>query len=78
MKGLQEFLKQRGFTYFTRVQIQERLKELNSGDMCNGIYKLKDDDSGKWSNIRVWWIPEFVDEEIELTTEEKEDDNVPF
>ena len=78
MKGLQEFLKQRGFNHFTRGQIQERLKELNGGQNCNGKYRLKDDDSGKWSQIRVWWIPEFDDEEIELTTEEKEDDHVPF
>ena len=79
MKGLQDFLKQRGFTYFTRGQVQERLKELNDGQNCNGKYFFKDDDSGKQVQIRVWWVPEFDEEEIELTTtEEKEDKNVPF
>ena len=78
MKGLQEFLRTRGFNHFTRGQIQERLKELNGGQNCNGKFKLKDDDSGKWSAIRVWWVPEFDDEEIELTVNKKEDDDVPF
>ena len=75
MKGIQEFLRQRGFTQFTRVQIQERLKELGGG---NDRYNLKDDDSGSWSQIRVWFVPEFDNEEIELVTEGKEDDDVPF
>ena len=75
MKGIQEFLRQRGFTQFTRVQIQERLKELGGG---NDRYNLKDDDSGSGSQIRVWFVPEFDNEEIELVTEGKEDDDVPF
>ena len=78
MKGLQEFLKTRGFNHFTRGQIQERLKELNGNQNCNGKYFLKDDDSGKQIQIRVWWVPEFDDEEIELTVNKKEDDDVPF
>tara|TARA_R100000426_G_scaffold4271_3_gene6660 strand:+ start:5867 stop:7396 length:1530 start_codon:yes stop_codon:yes gene_type:complete len=76
MKGLQEFLRNRGFTSFNRPQIQERLKRLNSGAECNGYYKLKDD-SGKWHNVRVWWVPEFDQTEISIPNKETEHD-IPF
>ena len=79
IKGLQEFLKQRGFTNYTRPQLQQRLRDLNNGDNCHGVYKLKDDETGKWSNIRVWWVPEFHEEEIELPIEEKSNESdIPF
>ena len=76
LKGLQEFLKNRGFVSFNRPQIQERLKRLNFGSECNGYYKLKDD-SGRWHNIRVWWVPEFDNTEIPIPNKETEDD-IPF
>ena len=79
MKGLQEFLRQRNFTLFNRPQIQQRLKELNNNESCHGIYKVKAE-SGKWKNIRVWWVPEFQSTEVEIPPlKEKEyDDDVPF
>ena len=68
-----------------QVQIQENkyLILVKEYPNINKIYyvnndRLKDDDSGKWSEIRVWWVPEFDDEEIELTVNKKEDDDVPF
>ena len=76
LKGLQEFLKNRGFLSFNRPQIQERLKRLNFGSECNGYYKLKDE-SGKWHNIRVWWVPEFDNTEIPIPNKETADD-IPF
>jgi len=79
IKGLQEFLKQRGFTNYTRPQLQQRLRDLNGGQNCHGVYKLKDDETGKWSNIRVWWVPEFHEEEVELPIEESSNESdIPF
>jgi hypothetical protein len=79
IKGLQEFLRQRGFNGYTRPQLQQRLKDLNSGQSCNGVYTLKNDETGKWSNIRVWWVPEFHEEEVELPIEESSDESdIPF
>ena len=78
MKGLQEFLKQRGFTTFNRPQIQQRLKDLNSGQKCNGMKQIKLD-NGKWTNLRVWWVPQFETTEVDLTiTKENDDDEIPF
>ena len=78
MKGLQEFLKQRGFTSFSRPQIQQRLKDMNNGQTCNGIKQIKLE-NGEWKNIRVWWIPEYEENEVNLTKEEKqENDEIPF
>jgi hypothetical protein len=55
------------------------LRDLNNGDTCHGVYKLKDDETGKWSNIRVWWVPEFHEEEVELPIEENNDESdIPF
>ena len=75
IKGLQEFLKQRGFNHYTRPQLQQRLRDLNGGQNCHGVYKLKDEETGKWSNIRVWWVPEFHEEEVELPIEESSDES---
>ena len=65
IKGLQEFLKQRGFTKLSRPQMQERLKQINDNEDCNTIYKYKND-VGKWLNTRVWWIREVKELEIKL------------
>tara|TARA_R110000823_G_scaffold9190_8_gene32272 strand:- start:1433 stop:2977 length:1545 start_codon:yes stop_codon:yes gene_type:complete len=77
MKGLQEFLRQRGFALYNRPQIQERLKELNNNQACHGQYKVKTDE-GKWTNIRVWWVPKFETSEVEIPSNKKEFDDVPF
>tara|TARA_R100001244_G_scaffold116_1_gene154 strand:- start:610 stop:1248 length:639 start_codon:yes stop_codon:yes gene_type:complete len=78
MKGLQEFLRQRGFTLYNRPQIQQRLKDLNGNESCHGQYKVKTE-GGKWTNIRVWWVPKFEANEVEIPTNQKELENeVPF
>ena len=78
MKGLQEFLKQRGFTTFNRPQIQQRLKDLNDDAKCNGIKQIKMD-NGKWNNLRVWWVPKFETTEVDLSVKkETYDDEIPF
>jgi len=65
IKGLQEFLYNRNFNKLTRPQIQERLKELNEGEECHGKYQYKDENN-KWQQIRVWWVPEFKEQEVVL------------
>ena len=70
IKGLQEFLKNRSFTKLNRPQIQQRLEEINGKDKCNGKYRYKDD-SGKWHEVRVWWVPEFKNAEVELPAGEE-------
>ena len=78
MKGLQEFLKQRGFIAFNRPQIQQRLKDLNNDTKCNGMKQIKTDD-GKWTNLRVWWVPKFETTEVDLhVKKETDDDEIPF
>ena len=77
MKGLQEFLRQRGFTLYNRPQIQERLKEFNNNQTCHGMYKVKTEE-GKWTNIRVWWVPKFETNEVEIPPDDKELNDVPF
>jgi len=78
MKGLQEFLKQRGFTLYNRPQIQQRLKELNDNQECCGKYKVKME-NGSWKDIRVWWVPEFETNEVEIPSDKEEyEDDVPF
>ena len=77
LKGLMDFLSNRGFKELKRPQIQQRLKDLNGGHECNSFYKFKDEDTGKWKNIRVWHVPQFDNNEIELPKKETLDD-VPF
>ena len=78
MKGLQEFLKQRGFMTFNRPQIQQRLKDLNGGQKCNGMKQIKMDNN-KWTNLRVWWVPQFETTEVDLSVEKEiYNDEIPF
>tara|TARA_R110000803_G_scaffold127116_2_gene194654 strand:+ start:2004 stop:3545 length:1542 start_codon:yes stop_codon:yes gene_type:complete len=65
IKGLQEFLVNRGFTKLSRPQIQQKIQDLNEGKESHTVFRFKDD-GGKWHSARVWWVPEFVDQEIEL------------
>lgn len=76
MNGLELFLKNRGFTQYKRPEIQERIKELNGTNECHGHQAVKKP-NGKYSTIRVWWVPEFKETEIELNLEEQ-DHALPF
>ncbi len=76
MAGLEQFLKNRQFTHYKAVHIQEQLKTLNDGGDCyQRKYITKDD--GKSKYLRVWHVPAFEDEEIELEPKEFSDD-IPF
>ena len=77
MAGLEQFLKNRGFTEYKRVEIQERIKELNNGAESHGHHSVRKEGMPKPSTIRVWWVPEFEEPEDELTTEESNYD-IPF
>jgi hypothetical protein len=74
--GLEQFLRNRGFTEYKRVEIQERIKDLNGTDDCHGHQRIRRE-GGKPSTIRVWWVPEFKETEVELQLEEATYD-VPF
>ena len=77
LKGLMEFLRNRNFRELKRPQIQQRLKDINGGHECNTIHKFKDEDTGQWRNLRVWFVPEFDINETDLPKEETLDD-IPF
>jgi len=76
MAGLEQFLKNRGFKEYTRAEIQEQLKQLNNGGPYHGTQNVRNTE-GKRSSLRVWWVPEFEDTEIQLDVEEHSYD-VPF
>jgi len=65
LSSLQEFLKRNGFTYYTRGQITERLKEMNGGSESDKEYRFKDS-KDNWKKVRVWFIPEPERGEVEL------------
>ena len=70
-----EFLRQKGFTHYSKGQIQERIKEINNGDKCSNVRNFKTTE-GKFKSIRVWWVPE-VREDVEIPKVEFEEE-VPF
>ena len=75
--GLVNFLKNRAHPWAeSRAKIQEEVKRLNAGEEFHGRQRYKTS-NGKWGVVRVWWVPEFVDDEIELSIEEINND-VPF
>lgn len=73
INGLMDFLKSRGFTLYNRGQLQDRIKKLN-GDA--GHYNIKKSD-GSPTTLRIWWVPEFVETEVFVDSEEINYD-VPF
>jgi len=73
--GLMQFLKNRGFTSYSRAQVQEQIKHLNNGQECFGRYNVRNAD-GKRIQLRVWWVPSF--EENEGETEKEILDDIPF
>lgn len=61
LEALMAHLKTKGFTAFTRGQIQERIKELNDG----GEYHVRrrfEDSKGTLKQVRVWRVPAFEPE----------------
>jgi hypothetical protein len=76
MAGLMEFLNNRKFTNFTRAQVQEQLKRFNEDQDCSGHKSIRKE-SGERTTIRVWWVPVFKGDEVDLKTEEHLDE-IPF
>ena len=42
------------------------------------VHKNIRKESGERTTIRVWWVPEFKEEEVKLETEDISDDEIPF
>ena len=77
MDGLANFLRNRNHPWAdNRAKIQEEIRRLNGDDDCSGRQRYKTSD-GKGGQVRVWWVPEFKDDSIDLPVEEI-DNHVPF
>ena len=75
LESLMDFLRSRKFDSYTRAQVQERIKEINSGD--SSVVKRFQTSQGKTKTIRVWWIPEFGGE-IQMKPIELQQEEAPF
>ena len=75
--GLVTFLKNRAHPWAeNRAKIQEEIKRLNNADEFSGRQRYKKSD-GSWGTIRVWWVPEFEEEDIDLSITEISNE-IPF
>ena len=77
MAGLDEFLNLRRFNSYTRAQIQELLKQINGNKNCHGKKNITKAD-GSRTTIRVWWVPAFENQDVDLPIQEIEKDDIPF
>lgn len=75
--GLMEFLKFRGFNNVTRVQIQNFIKDMNDGGICHGHQSVKKED-GTNTTIRVWWVPAYKESHVDMRSETRREDSIPF
>jgi len=75
LESLMEYMRQKKFDIYTRAQVQERLKEINSGD-SSSIKNFKTS-TGTWKSVRVWSIPEFTSE-IHINEVKIESEEAPF
>jgi hypothetical protein len=76
--GLMEFLKFRGFTNVTRVQIQNFIKDLNAGASCNGHQAVRKED-GTTTTLRVWWVPAYKESHVDMRAENRDArEDIPF
>lgn len=77
IEGLVNFMRNRNHPWCNnRARIQEEIKRLNGDAEFSGRQRYKTVD-GKWATVRVWWVPEFIEDEIELPIKEIYSD-VPF
>jgi thermostable 8-oxoguanine DNA glycosylase len=77
LSALQEYLKRCGFTFYTRGQITERLKEMNDGIEADKTYRFKDNQD-RWKSVRVWFVPEMNRGEVDLPEVTFEPEDPPF
>ena len=77
LSSLQEYLKRNNFTHYTRGQITERLKEMNTGSESDKTYRFRDN-SDNWNSVRVWFVPEMHRGEVDLPEVTFEEEDPPF
>jgi hypothetical protein len=77
LSSLQEYLKRNNFTHYTRGQITERLKEMNTGSESDKTYRFRDN-SNNWKSVRVWFVPEMHRGEVDLPEVTFEEEDPPF
>jgi hypothetical protein len=77
LSSLQEYLKRNNFTHYTRGQITERLKEMNTGSESDKTYRFRDN-SDNWKSVRVWFVPEMHRGEVDLPEVTFEEEDPPF
>jgi hypothetical protein len=76
IEALMKYLRNNKFDTYSRGQIQERLKEINSGGAANGRKRFRTT-KGDTHPLRVWWVPAF-NREIQVPSIEVQDNEVPF
>ena len=76
LDALMDFLKGKGFTQYTRGQVQERLKELNNGESSSTVKNFYDK-AKKRKSVRVWSVPEFASD-IEIPNAKIVGEEPPF
>ena len=77
MSGLMEYLHNRRFTHYTPAQVQEQIKMMNEDRNCHGHHAILRED-GKRSTIRVWWVPAYEEQDIQLDAKEFDPNDIPF
>jgi hypothetical protein len=77
IEGLVNFLKNRNHPWAdNRAKLQEEIKRVNGDENVNGEHRYKRSD-GSWGKVRVWWVPEMKEEDIDLPVKEISND-IPF
>jgi hypothetical protein len=76
IEALMKYLRNNKFDTYSRGQIQERLKEMNSGSAAHGKKRFNTT-KGESKQLRVWWVPAF-NKEIQVPSIEVQDNEVPF
>ena len=76
IEALMKYLRNNKFETYSRGQIQERLKELNSGGAANGKRRFNTT-KGESKQLRVWWVPAF-NSEVLVSAIKVQGDEVPF
>ena len=74
--ALEKFLRNNDFTKYDTGQIQDRIQKLNGDAKCHGHLAYHKED-GKRTTTRVWWVPEFEDEDVQIDIKEDKYD-IPF